>query len=260
MKKQCLKAAVLSAAISAGALLSGAAYADQLDNIIKESQSKLASAKSSQKRIDKLQDSTDDLLRDYKQVNKQIQDLEFYNAQLTKQLSNQRAIITDLDDAINNVVVIQRRIQPLIMRMLDGLDEFVKLDVPLDKESRLAAIAKVRANLDRADVDVAEKFRQVLELYDIEGEYGRKLDVKTAVLPIGGEELQVSILNVGRLALVYQTLDNKLTGVWDKEQNAWVELESGEYRSAVRKAMKIARKQATQDMIELPILAPEAAQ
>lgn len=260
MTKQRIKAAVLGTAISAGMLFSGAALADQIDSILDVSKSKIALAKASQKRVDQLQDSTDDLLRNYKQVSKQIEDLQVYNSQLNKQLENQRVVMTDLNEAINNVVVIQRRIQPLIIRMLDGLEQFVQLDVPVEKESRLAAIAKVRANLDRADVDVAEKFRQVLELYDIEGEYGRKLGIQTATLPIGGQDLQVNILNVGRVALVYQTPDNKLTGAWDKEQGAWVELDSGEYRAAVRKAMKIARKQATQDIIELPILAPEAAQ
>lgn len=260
MRKQRIKAAMLATAITAGACLSSTASADKLDSVLDVSKSKVALAKSSQRRIDQLQDSTDDLLRDYKQVSKQVEDLKLYNAQLGKQLQNQQVIINDLNEAIGNVVVIQRRIQPLIFRMLDGLEQFVQLDVPVDKETRLAAIQKVRDNLDRADVDVAEKFRQVLELYSIEGEYGRKLNIVTSILPIGGEELQVDVLNIGRIALVYQTPDGKLTGAWDKEQNSWVELESGEYREAVKKAIKIARKQIPQDMIELPVTAPEAAQ
>lgn len=260
MKKQRMKAVALSTAISAGALFAGAAQADQLDAIIQTSQSKLAMAQASQKRIDKLQDDTDSLLNQYKTVSKQIEDLRVYNAQLDKQLANQRAVLTDLEESINNVTVIERRIQPLIMRMLDGLEQFIDLDVPIYLEERKDRVAKIRANMERADITVSEKFRQVLEAYDIEAEYGRKLYVYTDTLNVGGQELQVNILGVGRVALMYQTLDTKFSGAWDASQNAWVELDSGEYRAAILKAIKIARKQATQDMIQLPILAPEAAQ
>ncbi|ABD79616.1 DUF3450 domain-containing protein [Saccharophagus degradans] len=260
MKKQRMKAVALSTAISAGALFAGAAQADQLDAIFETSQSKLALAQASQKRIDKLQDDTDSLLNQFKTVSKQIEDLRVYNAQLDKQLANQRTVLNDLDESINNVTVIERRIQPLIMRMLDGLEQFIELDVPIYLDERRDRVAKIRANMERADITVSEKFRQVLEAYDIEAEYGRKLFVYTDTLSVGGQDLQVNILGVGRVALMYQTLDTKYSGAWDQSQRAWVELDSGEYRAAILKAIKIARKQATQDMIQLPILAPEAAQ
>lgn len=101
MKKQRMKAVALSTAISAGALFAGAAQADQLDAIFETSQSKLALAQASQKRIDKLQDDTDSLLNQFKTVSKQIEDLRVYNAQLDKQLANQRTVLNDLDESIN---------------------------------------------------------------------------------------------------------------------------------------------------------------
>jgi len=261
MKKQRIKAVAMSTVISASALIGSAAFADKtLNAILQVSQSKIAAGQASQKRVDKLQQETLDIVQQFKVVNKQIDGLRVYNAQLEKQLENQRKVLVDLEQSIDQVTVIERQIQPLILRMLDGLEQFVSLDLPFRLEEREKRIADLRANQDRADITVAEKFRQVLEAYSIESEYGRKLDTYTANLEVGGQERQVNILAVGRVALMYQTVDTKFSGAWDKTQNAWVELDSGEYRAAILKGIRIAKKQASIDVMELPILAPEAAQ
>ena len=261
MKKQRLKAVGLSTVLTAGALFASASYADKsIDAILQVSQSKTASAQKSQRTINKLSADTASLLQEFKRVNKQIDGLRVYNAQLEKQLENQRTVIQDLEDSIDNVTIIERQIQPLILRMLEGLAQYVELDSPLYKEERLQRIAELRENQDRADISVAEKFRQVLEAYNIESEYGRKLHTYTSKLEVGGVEREVNILGVGKVALMYQTPDTKLSGAWDQSQGAWVELDSGQYRSAILNGLKIAKKQASINVMEMPILAPEAAQ
>ncbi|WP_075184830.1 DUF3450 domain-containing protein [Teredinibacter haidensis] len=261
MKKQRIKAVALTTVLSAGALLVGAAHADQtLDSIMQVSQAKTTSGQQSQKRIDKLQAETTTLLQKFKIVNKEIDGLKVYNSQLEKQLGNQRKVIEDLNMSIDQVTVIERQIQPLILRMLDGLEQFVKLDVPFHLEERLNRVETLRDNQDRADISVAEKFRQILEAYNIESEYGRKVDTYVDTLEVGGQERQVNILAVGRVALMYQTTDTKLSGAYDSTQGAFVELDSGEYRAAILKGIRIAKKQAAIDVLELPVLAPEAAQ
>ncbi|WP_185233342.1 DUF3450 domain-containing protein [Teredinibacter franksiae] len=260
MKKQRIKAVALTTVLSAGALLVGVAHADKtLDSIMQVSQSKTTAGQQSQKRIDKLQSDTSSLLQKFKVVNKEIDGLRVYNTQLEKQLANQRKVIDDLENSIDQVTVIERQIQPLILRMLDGLEQFVDLDVPFHQEERRMRVAKLRANQDRADISVAEKFRQVLEAYNIEAEYGRKVDTYVDSLNVGGQERQVNMLAIGRIALMYQTTDTKLSGAWDKTQQAFVELEAGEYRASILKGIRIAKKQAAIDVLELPILAPEAA-
>jgi len=261
MKKQRIKAVALTTVLSAGALLVGAAHADQtLDKVLQVSQAKTTAGQQSQKRIDKLQGETASLLQKFKSVNKEIEGLRVYNAQLEKQLASQLKVIEDLNGSIDQVTVIERQVQPLILRMLEGLEQFVALDLPFHTEERQKRISDLRANQDRADISVAEKFRQVLEAYNIEAEYGRKLDTYVDALNVGGQERQVNILVVGRVALMYQTTDTKLTGAWDQQNGTWVELDAGEYRAAVLKGIRIAKKQASIDVMELPVLAPEAAQ
>lgn len=259
MKKQRLKAVALSTVLSAGALMGSVAQADQtIDSILQVGQAKTTAGQKSQVRIDKIAEETASLLQDFKTVNKQIEGLRVYNSQLEKQIANQLVVIEELENSIEQVTVMERQIQPLILRMLDGLEQFVALDVPFHTQEREDRLAMLRNNQERSDISAAEKFRQVLEAYKIESEYGRKIDTYKDTLDIGGQEREVNILRVGRIALMYQTTDTELSGAWDQRQRAWVELDSGEYRAAILKGIRIAKKQASIEIMKLPILAPEA--
>ncbi len=261
MKNQRLKAVALSTVLSAGALMGSVALADQtLDSVLQVGQSMTTAGMKSQQRIEKVADETASLLQNFKTVNKQIEGLRVYNSQLEKQLANQLVVIGELETSIEQVTVMERQIQPLILRMLDGLEQFVSLDVPFHIEERQERVEMLRANMERADISVAEKFRQVLEAYKIESEYGRKIDTYKDSLDIGGQERVVNILRVGRISLMYQTTDGELSGAWDQKQQAWVELDSGDYASSIKKGIRIAKKQASIDIMNLPIVAPEAAQ
>ncbi|HBO16176.1 MAG TPA: hypothetical protein DD440_07555, partial [Porticoccaceae bacterium] len=107
----------------------------------------------------------------------------------------------------------------------------------------------------------AEKFRQILELFDIESEYSQSLETYRAALDINsnGSPVEVDVLRIGRVVLAYQTKDKAQTGAWNKEAGAWQTLGS-EYRRPVDKAIRIAQKLSPQDVIEMPITAPENAQ
>ncbi|WP_323846633.1 DUF3450 domain-containing protein [Microbulbifer magnicolonia] len=260
MKTKRFMAVALTTALSAGALYGSVATADTLDNVLAVGQQKTTAAQASQKRIDKIAEETSSLLQDFKVVNKEIEGLRVYNRQLEKQLANQLAVMKELDESIENVTVIERQIQPLILRMLDGLEQFIELDMPFKLEERMANLEGVKNNMDRSDITVAEKFRQVLELYNFESEYARKIDSYSDSLNVNGQEREVNVLQVGRIALLAQTTDSKISLAYDKDQKAWVEIDSGEYRRALMNGLKIAKKQATIDIMTLPITAPEAAQ
>lgn len=255
-----LKNVLLTTIVSCLALV-GAASAVQsstLDSILDVSEEKTEAARQSQARVDRLADETRDLLGDYKSVMKQVDGLKVYNARLQRQIDNQNRRIADIDDSIEQVTVIQRQMTPLVVRMVDGLERFVELDVPFHIEERQQRIQFLRDNLDRSDVSVAEKFRQVLEAYKIENEYGRKLDAYKGSVEIDGTERDVNFLRVGRIALVYQTTDTELSGAWDQENRTWVALDRGEYRSAIMQGLRIARQEASIDLMNMPIPAPEA--
>lgn len=257
MKNHRLKVMAMSALLSTGAVSLGL-HAQEVDSVIKAGDAKLDQAKASQQRVDKLADQAYDILQDFKTVNKQIEGLKVYNAQLDRQIANQQETMNDLQESIENATVMERQIIPLTVKMVDALERFVELDLPFQRASRLESIERVRENLDSSRFTSSEKFRQVLELYDIEGQYSRTIDQFEGMVEIDGQERQVNFFRVGRIALMYQTPDMGQTGVWDRETGSWEVV--NDFRSAVAKGIRIAKKQAAIDILTLPIPAPEAAQ
>jgi len=255
-----LKKVWMAALVSAGTMIGAATWvqADTLQDILEVGEAKNQAARESQDRIDRLADETRDLLSDYKSVMKQVDGLKIYNDRLRRQISNQEKRIADIEQSINEVTVIQRQMLPLVIRMIDGLEQFVELDVPFHMEERIQRVEFLRDNVDRSDLSVAEKFRQVLEAYKIELEYGRKLDAYKGTVEIDGVERDVNFLRIGRVALLYQTTDTELSGAWSQEERSWVPLEGGEYRNAIMKGLRIARKEAAIDLLNMPIPAPES--
>ena len=250
-----LKTLLAAICIGGGASI---AVAQSIDPIVEVGKQRTASAKASQAKIDRLADETASLLSDYKTVMKQVDGLKVYNARLERQIANQEKRIRDIDASIAEASVIQRQIPPLVTRMLDGLEQFINLDMPFDLDTRLGNIEAVRANMDRSDVTSAEAFRQVLELYSIELQYGRGIEAFTDTIELGGAEREVDILRIGRVALVYQSTDGAETGAWNKDSQSWEELSAGDYAAAVRKGVRIAKKQATIELLNMPVSAPEA--
>jgi septal ring factor EnvC (AmiA/AmiB activator) len=255
-----LKNVVIAALLATGALSGSVAVvqASTLDSVLNVGEAKSKAARQSQAKIDRLADETRDLLSDYKTVTKQIDGLKVYNTRLQRQIDNQTLRITEIDDSIDQVTVISRQMTPLAIRMIDGLETFVELDVPFHMEERMQRVAFLRSNLDRSDVSIAEKFRQVLEAYKIENEYGRKIDAYKGAIEIDGVERDVNFLRVGRIAFLYQTTDTEMSGAWDQASRSWVPLSRGEYRNAIMKGLRIARKEASIDLMNLPVAAPEA--
>lgn len=261
MNTNAMRRVLLAAAVSVASLAGAAASrADSFDDILRVSQASTETSQASQQTIDKLADETRDLLQEYKTIVKQLDGLEVYNARLEKQIGNQVTRMAAIDRSIAEVTVIQRQITPLVVRMIDALEQFIALDKPFHLEERNSRIAFLRANLDRADVTTAEKFRQVLEAYKIETEYGRKIDTYKDTISVDGAAREVNVLRVGRVALLYQTTDLDASGYWDGGTREWVELDSDEYRSSIQNGIRMANKQASIDLLTLPIAAPEAAE
>lgn len=253
------KTMAFAATVSFATLLgASAAQANTVDAVLKVGQAKTEAAQQSQKKIDQLANETGDLLQDYKTVMKQVDGLKVYNARLQKQIGNQLKRVDNIEESISQVTVIQRQVTPLVIRMIDALEQFVSLDVPFHMEERKERIEFLRASVDRSDLSVAEKFRQVLEAYKIENEYGRKIDAYKGTVAIGGVDREVNFLRIGRVALMYQTTDTEISGAWDTASGQFVELPKGEYRSAIMKGLRIARKEASIDILKLPVPAPEA--
>lgn len=210
------------------------------------------SAAKSQEKINGITDQIDSKLQQFKTLMKEIEGLEVYNTQLRKQINSQENEMADLNAAIDEVSVVERQITPLMMRMIDGLEQFVALDVPFLPEERSNRVADLRAMMDRADVAASEKFRRVMEAFQVEMDYGRTMEAYSGIHTINGQERDVEFLRLGRTALMYQTRDASMQGVWNKQTRQWEELDSS-YRTQITKGLRMAKKQLAPDLLMLPV-------
>ena len=226
-----------------------------LDDTLFVQRSSDLGSKDSQIIVSNLSDETQDLLGQYRLVLQQIDRLIAYNDYVERLIVDQEAQITDIRKQLDQFALIERGIVPLMLDSIDILDKFIDLDVPFLLEERKARVARLRTIMDLSDVTVSEKYRQIMDAYQIETTYGRDIEAYTGLLEIDGESRQVDFLRIGRTSLTYQTPDQEETGFWNKQAGQWEKLPN-KYQNYVTQGLRVARKQVTPNLLELPIEAP----
>ncbi|MGR6873924.1 DUF3450 domain-containing protein [Pseudomonas sp. HK3] len=223
--------------------------ANELDQSVSNAERNQKAGSASQVKIDALYESKRIALQDMRVTQAEIDQLNVYNRQLRAIINNQDTQIESLKKQINDIESTQQGIMPLMERMLNGLESFVSLDIPFLLEEREQRIATLRTLLLASDVTVSEKFRRVLEAYQIEIEYGRTIE---AYRGEAGDSETVDFLRIGRSALMTVSLDGSHAKAWNNKTKSWSDL-GGDYTRAISKGVSIARKQAAPTLLGLPI-------
>jgi seryl-tRNA synthetase len=223
--------------------------------VVAEEKKNLNMAQSSQKKIDSLSDQTQTLLLKYRQTLKQVENAKVYNDQLSKIIKTQEEEKVSIKNQTLELKDTAKGIVPLMVDMVANIKTFVELDVPFLPEERSKRVNDLDTLLTRADVSTSEKFRRILEAYQVENEYGRTIESYRGIKKKDGNEMTVDYLQVGRVAFVYQTLDGKETGAWDNKAKQWIDLGS-EYKKSIQAGIKMAKKQTAPQLVKLPIAAP----
>jgi septal ring factor EnvC (AmiA/AmiB activator) len=243
----------------AAVIISSTAQADTLDTAKGVAEASNRASAQSQKKIDKMAEQTQSMLEQYRLANRRLQTLQSYNSQLARLIRSQQQEQDSLQQQIEEVEITQREVVPLMLRMVATLERFVELDTPFLPQERSERVAKLKALLDRADVTSAEKFRRVLEAYQVENDYGRTIEAYRGELQQESTARMVDFLRIGRVALFYRSLDGTEVGRWNPETNLWERL-TDNYSVAVRDGLRMARKQTAPDLLTLPMPAPEVIQ
>lgn len=235
---------------------SPAVSADPLVNLQKEEAKNHAAAVKSQTRINKLYEQTQDLLVEYRQVLDETENLKVYNDHVARLVADQQEGINDLQRQIDSIEGVKRGVVPLMYKMIESLEQFINLDVPINLEERKARVARLRELMSNSNVSTSEQFRQVLEAYQVELEYGSSIRAYQGELTYNGTNIAVDFFNLGRTAMLALSLDQKNAWVWNNESRVWEEL-GGEYLGAVVESVKMARKIVPVNLIKMPIRAAE---
>jgi hypothetical protein len=235
--------------ISAAQAQQGAAM---LDRTVRAQSSIDTEAKKVQIRISQLSDQTNELLGDYRVTVQQLDRIKIYNDNLSRLVADQEAEKASIQQQLEDFVIVEQGIVPLMFEMIDALEHFVRLDMPFQLDERSDRVQRLRANMDKSDITVSEKYRQIMDAYLIETDFGRSTETYAGNLEINGVETQVDFLRVGRVLLAYQTRDRVRSGFWNKQSNQWEALPDS-YRNDITQGLRIARKQAAPDLLRLPV-------
>ncbi|MCE9684962.1 DUF3450 domain-containing protein [Shewanella sp. AS16] len=260
MSKVSNRTKIATALVGALALAgSNLVMADPLTDAQKADSKIHADAAASQKKVDKYFDQAQDMLFEYGSVADERESLKSYNDYVAKLVADQESSMKSIQDDINGVDKLRQGVVPLMFKMVDTLEQFVKLDLPFNTQVRTERVENLKNLLNTAEVTLAEKYRLILDAYSIEREYGNFVAVNTGKLNLDGKEVLVDFFNLGRVALYAQSLDQKTAWMYNTETKGWDELDSS-YLRDITKGIRIARKQGALDLFALPIPAAETAQ
>jgi hypothetical protein len=175
-----------------------------------------------------------------------------YNVQIEQQIRSQEQEIAQLEQEIAGLDATAVDVQPLLQRMFDELVQFVASDVPFFKDERDRRIEVLRELMSRVDASASEKFRRLVEAYQIEMEYGRTMSTYEQTLADGRE---AEMVRLGRVALLYRTVEDNETGYWDNERRDWVPDPGA--AGQIEEALGIAKEERAPDLIVVPVPAPQ---
>ncbi|GAA0816698.1 DUF3450 domain-containing protein [Colwellia asteriadis] len=236
---------------------SNIAAADALTDLHKAEAQNFKQSAKSQAKINSIYEQTQDLLAEYRNTVDEADVLRGYNDHVQRMVDGQKANIVSLQKQINGIDKIKQGVIPLMYKMIDSLDKFIELDVPMNIERRKERVENLRAIMDDSNVSVSEQFRLVLEAYEIEAGYGTIFDAYQGEIDLGGRTLTADFVHMGRIALIAQSLDAKHSWLWNNETRAWEEL-GDEYLKPITDAIRMARKQLPMDLTKLPVFAAGA--
>ena len=205
-----------------------------------------------QEQIVKLDETTRILLADYQSTTKEFESLKLYNDQVQKIINSQIEEIENIILKIDELDKTNQRIVPLMLKMIEGLENFILLDLPFLMTERTTRVLNLKETMDRGDISTSEKFRLITEAYKTELEYGRTIETYRDNILIDGVETSADFLRVGRIALTYLTVDGNKGGYWDTQASSYMKASSS-IRRATGDALKIASKQAPPALIKIPL-------
>lgn len=246
------KLAGVGAAALAITMISGAASAQQqVGRAISMATSATNAGAAAQSRIDRLDDQKSDIVGDYRAA---LQEQETVGLNVDQQrifLQSQQNEIESLNNQIARVGEVQDALLPMMLQMIGNLEQFVDQDVPFKLAERKERIDKLKDLMEDPDVSPAERYRQIINAYQIELAYGNQTVSYEGTVTENGSPTKVEFLRIGRVVLVYKDSEGNLH-IWNQAKKAYEPL-SKSYKLDYSTATRIALEQKSPEVFAAPM-------
>ncbi len=228
------------------------AFADELSQANTLEKKNISESVKSQQRINTSSDRSFTLKADIESLEAEVASLKIYRDHLDSLVLSQQQELSSLDDQLTQIDITKRSVVPLMYRMLDSLESSITNDKPIRPEARKVRLNDLKSMMSKANISDAEKYRRILEAYQIELDYGIKLGSFKGTISADGITREAEQLYIGRAVLVARSLDQQTFWSWNTQQKQWDELSSA-MGSEINKAFAIAYKQASPNILTLPV-------
>ena len=171
---------------------------------------------------------------------------------LVQQTDAAETRIAEKEKQLADIGQIGERMDPFLAELMTALKVQLSQGQPFLMDERRGRIEKLDALLSDPEASLSERYRKIMEALLVEAEYGFTTEVNQETISVAGKDLLVNIFRLGRLSLFYQSLDGDECGVYNVAENGWEPL-SASHKNAVSKAVDIAAKQQSVELLALPV-------
>lgn len=235
------------------AVLSFSVSADALDNARNIEAQTNKDAVAAQNKINVNSDQSFQLQAEVERLQAEVDNLSVYQNHLKKLVASQEAEKVSIDNQLIEISETRQGVVPLMYHMIDGLQALIEQGVPVRFESRTKRLDSLKTLMGRADISDAEKYRRILEAYQIEMDYGSKLGVYEGAIQVSEQDSrQVDILYVGRISLIARSKDAQSAWLWSQADQQWQAIDAKQ-QVEINKAFAMATKQQAPSLLTLPL-------
>jgi hypothetical protein len=210
----------------------------------------------------KAQKTADAWTTDKERILDEIRDLKYNITWHQYRQEKFRIYIKEAEENIKNlefqkdeILTLRKRLDPYLEEIVKRLETFIEEDLPFLPEDRQKRLDILWSTLNNYTNDLSEKLRVVLENgLKIETQYyGQAIEAEEdQTINIDGSDTQVTIFRLGRLMMLYMTIDGTRIGRYNPETRQWEALPENLLRN-VRRILEIAQSKRTAEIVELPL-------
>ncbi len=193
-----------------------------------------------------------ELKKRYDELASEVEDLEDKNKDLKLQIVQKQNSINKCEDELKKLKEISKKMLPFLWDVSKNLKAFIEADVPFLKEEREKRIFTLKKVLEDPEISIGEKFRKVMEALFIEAEYGNTIEVYQDKVKINNKDIEGNVFRLGRIAMFFQSPDEKITAVYDPAGGVWKTLPK-KYNRVISTAIDIAQRRRPASILILPI-------
>lgn len=239
---------VIAAALIAGLAIPAQA---QLREALNTGEQATRRAEQVQDQINQLDDQRTDMVREYRTLLQRRDAAELYSKQQELVVKSQREEIVSLTEQLGSIDDITAQTVPMLLSMVEDLQNFVAADLPFKQTEREARLEALVGIMQQPNVTAAEQYRLIMDAYQAEMEYGRTISTWQEEIDIDGKPTTVDMFLYGRVALVYLTPNGKASR-YNRATGEWENL-SGKFAPDIAKAIRVAQGKAQQDVLFAPV-------